>query len=420
MDASCEVSFLCDIIAAHRPFVAVPAVYSVGDLVLSVGIFIAIIGLMRTPLPKEKTVAREVCSFGIRKFRSCDLMAVGLVACGGGSADSTACAGACRTRCTHIRTHPDEFLTVGYAFFAVMPRRTLNPRFYNYPSLFIYLAALAIAVAFGYHAAVNLTNVYLAARVVAVVMGTAAVAATYWAGKTLYSAPVGLVAASMLCVAPIHVQHSHFATVDVPSTLFVACAGLCGADSQARKCEAIMCSRGRWRGSRRGQNITLGWWCLSVIAAHFLRVAKAALCALALARSAAFIVAFVVSTPGGILWTDEFLHGVTYEIAHAGAGTGWCSRAREMDLFIRLSARPGAGFGGPSCSGPGCSRCWWCDGAMLRGACDPCVRGAVLYVDFGLSQVRFRPIRSASVSRAGDLVRVACLPDMGAVRREAG
>jgi hypothetical protein len=55
MNASTELGFLCDIIAAKRPFVFAPAVYSVGDLVMSTGIFIVIIALMRTPLPTEKT-----------------------------------------------------------------------------------------------------------------------------------------------------------------------------------------------------------------------------------------------------------------------------------------------------------------------------------------------------------------------------
>ncbi len=59
MDTSTELGFLCDIIAAKRPFVLVPAVYSVGDLVMSVGIFIAIIAIMRTPLPVEKQAAEE-------------------------------------------------------------------------------------------------------------------------------------------------------------------------------------------------------------------------------------------------------------------------------------------------------------------------------------------------------------------------
>lgn len=54
MDTSTELGFLCDIIAAKRPFVAIPAVYSIGDLVMSVGIFIAVISIMRTPQPLDR------------------------------------------------------------------------------------------------------------------------------------------------------------------------------------------------------------------------------------------------------------------------------------------------------------------------------------------------------------------------------
>lgn len=57
MDTSTNLGFLCDIVAARRPFVFAPAVYSIGDLVMSVGIFIAIIALMRTPSAGEKLEA---------------------------------------------------------------------------------------------------------------------------------------------------------------------------------------------------------------------------------------------------------------------------------------------------------------------------------------------------------------------------
>lgn len=49
MDGRCPLWFLCDIIPAHKPYALVPAVYSVGDMVMSVGIMIAIISLMRAP-----------------------------------------------------------------------------------------------------------------------------------------------------------------------------------------------------------------------------------------------------------------------------------------------------------------------------------------------------------------------------------
>jgi len=47
------VPYLCDIIPVGRPFFLSRGVYSVGDMVMTVGIFIAIITLMRRPAPSE-------------------------------------------------------------------------------------------------------------------------------------------------------------------------------------------------------------------------------------------------------------------------------------------------------------------------------------------------------------------------------
>ena len=48
-----RLAFLCDVIPARWPFVLVPSVYSIGDVITSIGGFIAIIAIMRTPLPAE-------------------------------------------------------------------------------------------------------------------------------------------------------------------------------------------------------------------------------------------------------------------------------------------------------------------------------------------------------------------------------
>ena len=64
IDAGTRFSFLCDTIAAPRPFVFFQSVYSVGDLLLSVGGLIAIIAIMRTPLPVERSVRAEARSGG--------------------------------------------------------------------------------------------------------------------------------------------------------------------------------------------------------------------------------------------------------------------------------------------------------------------------------------------------------------------
>ena len=57
IDAGTNLAFLCDTIAAPRPFVFFQSVYSIGDIVLSLGGLIAIVAIMRTPLATEQPVA---------------------------------------------------------------------------------------------------------------------------------------------------------------------------------------------------------------------------------------------------------------------------------------------------------------------------------------------------------------------------
>lgn len=261
--------------------------------------------------------------------------------------------------------HPDEFLTLGAAGFILTG---FFPRLYNYPSLYLYLISLALAVASGYGLAKDVAAGYLCARAVTAIMGVAAVAAVYWAGKTLWAqdvrpqpdrqktdppghvaldgrspghvAPrnyaIGLLAATILCIAPLHVQHSHFATVDVPSTLFVAlCLGFAGQ----------VLTRGSWRdyllcgvmaGLAAGTKYNAALVILSLIAAHVLgsRAVRTARehpepvegrsrsLTRILWALGAFLLAFVISTPGSIFRTRDFLHGLTYEMQHAAKGHG--------------------------------------------------------------------------------------------------
>lgn len=213
--------------------------------------------------------------------------------------------------------HPDEFLTTAASLFVL---QAFDPKFYNYPSLYISISALAILVGVGY----GVKSVYLISRVVTAAMGTAAVAVAYWAGSVLYGSGVGLVAALILAVAPMHVQHSHFATVDVPCTLFVAAAlGFAG----------LVFKRGSWRdyllcgvmtGLAAGTKYNAGIIVFSLIAAHIMRdgLIKSIKSARVWGALACTLLAFIISTPGIILHTGEFLNGFTYELRHAALGHG--------------------------------------------------------------------------------------------------
>ena len=218
--------------------------------------------------------------------------------------------------------HPDEFLIVGSVAIVL---QSLVPSFYNYPSLFIYLAALAVLIGSGYGIVGDPASVYLCARVVGAVIGVAAVAATYRAGKAMWGSRAGIVAAIILCIAPLHVQHSHFATVDVPSTFFVAVAlGFAGwVAKRGTMRDYVLC--GVMIGFAAGTKYNTGIIVTSLLVAHLLRerskLEKGGVQKL-IAALGCSIIAFLVSTPGAILRSSEFLNGLTYEMKHSAAGHG--------------------------------------------------------------------------------------------------
>ena len=217
--------------------------------------------------------------------------------------------------------HPDEFLIIGAVGNII---QSSLPGFYNYPSLYIYLSALAIIVgcsalgsgAMGF-------ELYLYARVVTVILGVAAVGMAYWAGRVFYGATVGLIAAFVLCVAPLHVQHSHFATVDVPSTVFVAAALGYAALILSRGSRRDYILGGIMVGLAAGTKYNAGLVFLSLIAAHFLRehtTWRSIRSRVLWASLGCALLAFVASTPGALLQRGPFSRAILYEVRHAAAG----------------------------------------------------------------------------------------------------
>jgi 4-amino-4-deoxy-L-arabinose transferase-like glycosyltransferase len=287
--------------------------------------------------------------------------------------------------------HPDEFLTVNAAFGRVYVGHSLDPGIYTYPSLFIYLSALAMAVGFGYGAGPELASVYFAARVVTVLMGIGAVAVTWWAGRVLFRREVGLVAALILGIAPLHAQHSHFATVDVPSTFFVAATlGLAG----------LVMVRGSWRdyalagvtaGLAAGTKYNAGLVLVAPIAAGLLRSDaekrrwKPAMLAAMVACAAA---AFVLSTPGSVINTGHFLGGLLYEVRHAAAGHGLVFAGTGNGFIYTFASSLWHGLGAPLAVLFVVSVAW----AMIRRDRPAIILLAFVapyYILISLSQVRF-------------------------------
>lgn len=229
----------------------------------------------------------------------------------------------------------------------------LNPGFFNYPTLFMYLngaaylAYCSARVAAGHFDSIRACAAswpaayepfFLIPRLMSAAAGTAAVVLAAQAGARAADRTTGVVAALFTAVAFLHVRDSHFGVTDVmmttlvlsavvalmrahekPSGLRFAVAGLVAGLAVSTKYNAILLaapllvSAGlRWRdaGNRRGID-----WRVPVV------VAMMAL-------------AFVAGTPYAVLDPAQFWRDVTGEAVHLSAGhgvflgVGWIYHAR--------------------------------------------------------------------------------------------
>ena len=111
--------------------------------------------------------------------------------------------------------NPDEASIVPRAW-EIVHGGGLDPGWYDYPSLLIELLA-------PFQAAADEPS-YLAARLVAVALGVAGVAAAAWLGMVAYGRAGALTAAAATAVATTHVAYSRMAVTDVAMTLGITLA----------------------------------------------------------------------------------------------------------------------------------------------------------------------------------------------------
>lgn len=130
--------------------------------------------------------------------------------------------------------HPDEYHSLRGAL--ALACGDPNPHFFNYGSLYLYLVAVACLwhqVALGGpdllsallqapEAHTEMAAWVLDARLVVMVCAVATVWVAWLTGERLAGLPGAAVAGAAMALAPLHVLNSHYATVDVPLTLFVA------------------------------------------------------------------------------------------------------------------------------------------------------------------------------------------------------
>ena len=233
--------------------------------------------------------------------------------------------------------HPDENMVLAAATKVNPFDGNFDPGFYNYGSFYIFIVSIGIVIATltGW---VNLnwddlganigqvSNMYLTGRITAVLMGIATVYFVYVLGKKAYSKRIGILAALFMAILPIHVMHSKFMAVDVPSTM-LATVALIFAIRLSEGCRLRdYIFAGIFAGLAAGTKYNAGLVLIAPLVMHLYTSKSNPLLRLfdpkLIGMAACAVIGFIIGTPGVFINQPQFIHDFLYEINHARTGHG--------------------------------------------------------------------------------------------------
>ncbi len=202
----------------------------------------------------------------------------------------------------------------------------LNPHYFLNPPAYSYLLYIVFELWFGSADALmraftsDPTTVYVVARVVAAVLGTAAVWLTCLAGARFFNRTIGLLAAAIFGFAFLPIFYSHLALNDVPTLAPVALSlyGIAGVMRRGKRVDYVIAGVGI--GLAVATKYTGGITLLCLLAAFIVdatggpRWQAARRFGLALAVA---LVAFVVANPFAVLDFSAFQAGISSQASLA-------------------------------------------------------------------------------------------------------
>jgi len=239
--------------------------------------------------------------------------------------------------------HPDEpgYIAISQNIFKT---GDLNPHFFNYPSLFFYINALAyipyyllgkligvfhtpndilppISLTMGVTQAQMPTTVLLG-RIVTISFGVGTVGLAYFVGKQITGrTAVGVLASLMVAIAPTNVWHSRLITPDTFVTFFSLASFLASilVYQQGKTWQYVVA--GICVGLTASSKYNGGLIVLPLLLASFLHYGKAAFKQPKLYLALLLCgVGFLATTPYAILDSAKFLKDLRFEAQHYSTG----------------------------------------------------------------------------------------------------
>jgi dolichyl-phosphate-mannose-protein mannosyltransferase len=232
----------------------------------------------------------------------------------------------------HTITRPDEDATVSIA--VGLFTRSLNPHFFDWPTLFMYGVAAAFAVYFqigrvagwfadksAFVAAVSEhpSPLFRIARGVSAAAGVMTVATVHAIGVRLFDRTTALIAACFLAVAALHARDSHFGVTDITATWLVTLAFLYTVRWSAanRRRDAVFAAVLAGLAASTKYNAGL---IVAPLAVAILRSREPRRWALLAACLVASVLAFLCGTPYALVDRAAFLAALASISEHLRAG----------------------------------------------------------------------------------------------------
>ncbi|MCU0251117.1 MAG: glycosyltransferase family 39 protein [Vicinamibacterales bacterium] len=201
----------------------------------------------------------------------------------------------------------------------ILKSGSFNPHFFEYPTGYIYVQLGAAIVNFLVGAMrhswkaveqVGPSDFYLWGRFVTAALGTATIALVHRAGLR-WGPGVGLAAAGLLAVMPMHVRESHFVLTDVPMTFAVVLTLLLSLRASEQPTLRAFIAAGAAAGLAAGikYNALMAFSMPLLAALALARGQRLSRGAAVLTAAGACVAAFFVTTPFALIDLPAFLNG---------------------------------------------------------------------------------------------------------------
>jgi hypothetical protein len=255
-----------------------------------------------------------------------------------------------------LTLHPDEHHLV-YSAFNITKTHNLNPHTFIYPSLNIYLQAIAYSFLQIYnylsgHSVGSIAKIdyYLVGRTVTVLLSVATIYITYEIGKRLFNEIIGILAAFFVCMSQLHLSNSYMITVDSPVAFWTSLSMLMAIQiyKYGEKRHYYLLA-GIFAGCAVSCKYTAVFAILPMVIAHIYRV-KNKLPKEWINRNLIYglligAAAFFFTTPYALLDIKNFMRYLEIQRAAYAYGHAGCESDSNYSLWLYLSYLYKDGYG---------------------------------------------------------------------------